>query len=62
MIGGAALTGWVFDTITHGNATSGANVAAAVRASFTGSTVFSILALALGAFVYVSRPRAPVPA
>jgi MFS family permease len=62
MIGGAALTGWLFGAATHGDATSGAAVAAAVRASFGVSTAITILALALGAFVYVSRPRAAVPA
>jgi len=62
MIGGAALTGRLFDAVTHGDATSGAVVAAAVRASFGVSTALSILALTLGAFVYLSRPRSPVPA
>jgi MFS family permease len=62
MIGGAALTGWLFNAVTRGDATSGTVVAAAVRASFGVSTAISVLALTLGAFVYLSRPRSPVPA
>jgi MFS family permease len=62
MIGGAALTGWLFDAVTRGDAMSGPAVAAAVRASFAGSTAISILALALGAFVYLNRPRAALSA
>jgi MFS family permease len=65
LISGASIIGAVFGAVTHGNAQSGAVVAAALRTAFTGASAMAALALVLALFVYYTarntrQPRAPM--